>query len=209
MSQTDGSAAGTVSLTTRVYRFGGVSALLLGAALLVSLLSLVVALPGLGVRNWLVVLFELNAGFGGLPADPFRVLNPLDIAILVLAGMTFLGLWPTLGKISRIWTIIAIGLPFVGIAVLFVTQLAGRSALMGAGLVIAFLMLKSADFRRLGYAGLLANALLLAGDLATGTSRVPLVAVLVGVGYLLLLAWFLLVGLRLLRLAPGGPGRGV
>jgi hypothetical protein len=209
MSQGDGAAAGTVSRTARMYRLGGVSALLLGAALLVSLLSFAITLPGLGLRNWLVVLFELNAGFGGLPADPLRLLNPLDVAILVLAGTTFLGLWPTLGKISRIWTSTAIALPFVGIAVLLVTQLAGRSALMAAGLVIAFLMLKSADFRRLGYAGLLANALPFVGDLATGTSRALLVAVPVGVGYILLLAWFLLVGLRLLGLGSGGPGRGV
>lgn len=198
MSQTEVPAARTVSRTARMYRSGGVSTLLLA-----SLLSFVVVLPGLGLRNWLVVLFELNAGFGGLPADPLRFLNPLDVAILLLAGITFLGLWPALGKISRIWTSIAIALPFAGIAVLFVTQLAGRSALMGAGLVIAFLMLKSAHFRSLGYAGLLANALLLAGDLATGTSRAPLVAVLVGVGYLLLLAWFLVVGLQLLRLGSG------
>ncbi|MEW6184025.1 MAG: hypothetical protein AB1500_12775, partial [Bacillota bacterium] len=149
-----------------------------------------------------------NAGFGGLPADPLRILNSLDIVILVLAGITFLGFRPTLGRINGIWTGIAVALPFAGIAVLFVTHLAGRSALMGAGLVISFLMLKSAGFRRLGYAGLPANALLLAGDLATGASRAPLVAVLIGTGYLLLLAWFLLVGMRLLRLGSGGRDAG-
>ena len=66
--------------------------------LLASLLSFFVALPGLGLRNWLVVLFALNAGTGGLPADPLRVLNPLDFAVLVLVGVAFLGLRPALGK---------------------------------------------------------------------------------------------------------------
>jgi hypothetical protein len=70
---------------------------------------------------------------------------------------------------------------------------------MGAGLVIAFLMLKSRAFKPLGYLGIVANALLLVGDFATGGSRDPFVATLVGVGYVLLIAWFLLIGARLLN----------
>ncbi len=197
----------TLSRTMWMYRLGGLSSLLVGIAFLTSLLSFVIVLPGLGPRNWLVVLFELNARFSRLPADPLRVLNPLDVAILILAGITFLGLWPTLSQISRVWTGIAIALPFAGIAILFVTHLAGRSSFMAAGLVIAFLMLRSSDFKLLGYAGLVANALLLAGDLATGTSSIPLVAVLVAVGYLMLLPWFILVGLRLFRLGANVPRR--
>ena len=72
-------------------RLGGVSAILAAAVLLASPLSFFVALPGLGLRNWLVVLFALNAGTGGLPADPLRILNPLDFAVLVLVGIAFLG----------------------------------------------------------------------------------------------------------------------
>ena len=68
---------------------------------------------------------------------------------------------------------------------------------MGAGLVIAFLMLKSRAFKPLASLGILANALLLGGDLATGGSRAPFTAALVGVGYVLLIAWFLLIGARL------------
>ena len=174
-------------------RLGGVSAILAAAVLLASPLSFFVALPGLGLRNWLVVLFALNAGTGGLPADPLRILNPLDFAVLVLVGIAFLGLRPALGKNenSRIWTAVAAALPFIGIAILLVTKLAGRSSVMGAGLVIAFLMLKSRAFKPLASLGLLANVLLLGGDLATGGSRAPFTAALVGVGYVLLIAWFL------------------
>ena len=115
-------------------RLGGVSAILAAAVLLASPLSFFVALPGLGLRNWLVVLFALNAGTGGLPADPLRILNPLDFAVLVLVGIAFLGLRPALGKNenSRIWTAVAAALPFIGIAILLVTKLAGRSSVMGA-----------------------------------------------------------------------------
>ena len=61
--------------------------------------------------------------------------------------------------------------PFVGIAVLLATNQAGRSSVMGAGLVIAFLMLKRRTFKPLATLGILANTLLLGGDLATGGSR--------------------------------------
>ena len=181
-------------------RLGGVPAMLVAAVLLASLLSFFVSLPGLGLRNWLIVLFSLNAGTGGLPADPLRVLNPLDFAVLVLVGVAFLGLRPALGANTnrRIWTAIAAAIPFVGIAILLATKLAGRSSVMGAGLVIAFLMLKSRAFKPLAHLGILANALLLGGDLATGGSRAPFTAALVGMGYVLLIAWFLLIGARLL-----------
>jgi len=180
-------------------RLGGVSAMLVTAVLLASLLSFFVALPGLGLRNWLVVLLELNAGTGGLPVDPLRVLNPLDFAVLVLVGITFLGLQPALRRVSRVWMAIAVAMPFAGIALFAITRLAGRSTVMGAGLVIALLMLRGTGFSRpLAYTGILANAFLLVADFATGTSLAPLAAALVGVGYVLLVAWFLLIGARLL-----------
>ena len=123
-------------------RLGGLSAILVAVLLLVSLLSFFVTLPGLGLRNWLVVLFALNAGLGGLPADPLRVLNPLDFAVLILVGVTFLSLRPALGRANRIWSAVAAALPFAGLAILLATHLAGRSSLMGAGLVVAFLMIR-------------------------------------------------------------------
>jgi len=182
-----------------ISRLGGVCAMLVAAMLLASLLSFFIALPGLGLRNWLVVLFELNAGTGGLPVDPLRILNPLDFAVLVLVGITFLGLRPALQRVSKAWTAIAVAMPFAGIALFAITRLAGRSTVMGAGLVIAFLMLRDTGFSRsLAYTGILANAFLLVADFATGPSPAPLVAVLVGIGYVLLVAWFLMIGARFL-----------
>jgi hypothetical protein len=150
---------------------GGVAALLVVAVLTAGLLSPAVPLPGLGLRNSLVVLFEINAGAGQLPPDALRVFNPLDVTVLLLVGVAFVSLWPVLGRVSRILIVIAAGLPFIGIALLLVTSQAGRSSVMGAGLVIAFLMFKSGGLGRpVVYLGMLANALLLAGDFATGTS---------------------------------------
>lgn len=188
-------------------RLGGASAMLVTAILLTSLLSFIIELPGLGLRNWLVVLIELNAGTGSLPADPLRVLNPIDFAVLVLVGITFLGLPPGVWRQRRAWWIVAVVLPFAGIALFAVTSLAGRSSVMGAGLIVAFLMLKGTDFRRpLAYLGILANAFLLIGDFATGTAWSPLVTVIVTIGYVLLVAWFPLIGALLLGWSR--PGRG-
>lgn len=183
---------------TALSRSAGVAGLLVTVLLLIGLVAIALSLPGLAFRNWLLVLFQINARVGALPADPLRVVNPLDVVVLVLVGVTFLGLWPDLGRVNRIWISIAVALPFVGIALLLVTNQAGRSSVMGAGLVVAFLMLKRRALKPLAYLGIPANALLLAGDLATGGSRAPVVAALVGVGYVLLIAWFVLIGARLL-----------
>jgi hypothetical protein len=213
------SAAGGETRSAGLTRAGGVAAILWAALLLIGLVGLVapspslvapspglvvpspglaVPLPGLGLRNWLVVLFEISAGIGALPAEPLRLFNPLDIVALLLVGGTFLGLRPALGRAHRVWIAVAAALPFVGIVVLLATGLAGRSAVMGAGLIVAVLMLKNRVFRPLAYLGILANVLLLIGDVATGTSRAPVVAALVGLGYLLLMVWFLAIGAWLL-----------
>ncbi len=174
--------------------------MLVAAMLLLGLLGLAVPLDGLGLRNWLIILFQINAGAGQVPADPLRVFNPLDVAILVLGGVAFIGLGCSLGRVRRLWMAIGAALPFVGIGVLLFTGQAGRSSLMGGGLVSASLMVKGG---RLGwsvaYLGILANALLLAGDFATGTSVSPLAAGVVTAGYVLLLVWFTLVGVKFIK----------
>jgi hypothetical protein len=183
-------------------RVGGIAALLVVASLVVGVLGLVIPLPGLGLRNWLVVLFQINAGAGQLPADPLRVFNPVDVTILVLVGVTIASLGRALGSVGTILKVVAAGLPFAGIAVLLITGQAGRSSVMGGGLVMALLIFMSGRLRRVPvYLGLVANALLLVGDFATGTSAKPFIAAIVAVGYLMLIVWFALVGVKLLRIS--------
>ena len=56
------------------------------------------------------------------------------------------------------------------------------------------------------YLGALANALLLVGDFATGTSAKPVNAAILAVGYVLLTVWFAVVGVKMLRSKPArGP----
>lgn len=155
-------------------RIGGIAAILVVAVLMTGLLGTVIPSPGLGLRNWVVVLFQINAGVGQVPAEPLRVFNPLDVVVLVLVGLTFASLWPKATRVDRILVVIAAGLPFVGIAVLVVTDQAGWSSVMGAGLVVAVLMLRNHLLaRKVVYLGILASTLLLVGDFPTGSAVNP------------------------------------
>jgi hypothetical protein len=143
-------------------------------------------------QNWLVVLFQINLRGDVLGPAPLHFIYPHDAVLLLLVGATFLPRWRVLAKVSRVWTLIAVAMPPAGIVLLEVTKLAGRCSLMGAGLVVGFLMLKGANHRFLACLGILANALLLAGDLATG-GRVPAVGGVVATGYVLVTVWYLLI----------------
>jgi hypothetical protein len=202
-----------------LYRVGGLAALMVGVLFLAALVDLVLsalvsgaAITGLSLleNNWLVVLFKLNAGFNGATYDQLHELNPLDITILALVAAMYLGLYAALWRTSKIGSIIAALQPFLGIVLLIATKTAGRSGVMGAALVISLVMLRSNIFSRLAAClGILASVLLLVGDLSTTPgSPSNFLAILIGIGYVLLTAWFFLIGRRLLQLGqPFTPGR--
>ncbi len=194
-----------------VYRISGAAALILGGLFLIALISLITASVGPGTatgwfsplqNNWLLVLFQLNAGLNGVQSDALSVLNPLDLTILALVAIMYLGLYVVLGKTSRILAMIAVIQPFLGIVLFVVTQMAGRSGVMGAGLVISLVMLRSNIFGKvIALVGILASVLLLIADVSTTPdSHSSIVAMLIAIGYVLLTAWFFLIARKLLEL---------
>lgn len=178
----------------------GVAAVLAAVVLLVGVLGLITGNPVL--RPWLVVLFGINAAMGGVSLVSLRVVESIDIVVLALAGVTFIGFWPGPGKTHKFWMGLAVLLPFAGSAVLLVTGLSGRSGLMGGGLVLSLLMLADHRFRPLGYLGIVTNLLLLVGDFATVGPRSGLIAGVIAVGYALLTCWFLWLATTLLLRNP-------
>ena len=199
---------------TWLYRISGSAALLTGIILLISLISLILAVlqPGslnswlsLLQNNWLIVILKLLAGFGGAQGDLLHILNYLDIAILALVCMTYLGLYAALRSTAKFWSMIAAIQPFLGVALFIATKTAGRSTVMGAGLVISLVMLRSSLFKKLtAVLGILASVLLLAGDIAVGVaSPSTLLAALFGIGYVLMMTWFFLVARSLFQLGLG------
>jgi hypothetical protein len=198
-----------------LYQVSGAAALTAGALLLIALVSLIITELELDMsgwfslfqNNWLVVLFKLNAGFNGVGFDLLYGLNPLDIAIMALVATMYLGLYIALRRTSRIGSLLAAIQPFLGIMIFIATNTAGRSAVMGAGLVVSLVMLRSNIFGKvIALAGLVASVLLLWGDLSTTPdSHSTIIAILIAIGYVLLLTWFFLIAQRLIQLGRGKP----
>ena len=87
----------------------------------------------------------------------------------------------------------------LGLVVFLITSTAGRSGLLVGGLIISAIMLRSHIFGKvMAITGIVASALLFfAGDLGTATlSYLHVVAILIGIGYVLWTTWFLLVARR-------------
>ncbi len=151
--------------------------------------------------NWLVVIFKLLSEFGDGQFKTLEGVNALDVTILLLVGITLLGLFTVLRKTSKIWSLIAAVLPFLGLVVFLTTGIAGRSALMAAILIISIVMLRDSTFSRVtAWLGILASMLLLAGDFSVGSSYASAIAPLFGIGYLLLITWLFLTGIKLFQL---------
>jgi len=156
-------------------------------------------------NNWLVVLFKLNAGFSGVQPDLLHVLNLLDIVIMALFGTMFLALYVALRRTSRTWSVVAASLPFLGIAIFLITSTAGRSGLLVGGLIISAVMLPSRTrlfSKASAYVGIAASAVLFfIGDIGTTIfSSSNLIAILIGIGYVLWMIWFFLIARELFQL---------
>jgi hypothetical protein len=192
-----------------LYKVGGATALITGVWLLMAISPITEGLQpdvtngwfSLFQNNWLMVIFKLHAGFSGIQIDLLHGLNFPDLAILALVGTMYLGLYAALRRTSRIWSIIALAQPFLGTVLFIATKTAGRCTVMGAGLVISVVMLRSNIFRKAtAYMGILASVLLLAGDFSVGIPHSNIVATLFGIGYVLLITWFFLIARRLFQL---------
>ena len=152
-------------------------------------------------NNWLVVIFKLHAGFNGIESNLLYELKLLDIVIMAFVATTCLGLYVALRRTSKIWSAIAAVQPIVGIVLFIATKTAGRSAVMGAELVISAVMLRTTLFNKLtAFLGMLSSVLLLVGDFSVGITHSYVIAILTGIGYVLLMTWFFLIARRLFQL---------
>lgn len=201
-----------------LYKVGGTAALLVLVLFLFGIIGITTIGPQPATangpftplhNNWLVVLFKLNAGFSGVQPGLLNVLNLLDIAIMALMGVMFLALCVALRRTSKTWLLVAASLPFLGIVVFLITSTAGRSGLLVGGLIISAVMLQGHSFSRVSaYVGIVASALLFfAGDLGTAIfSSANIIAIFIGIGYVLWMIWLFLIGRRLFQLGHGKLG---
>lgn len=194
-------------LWKRVFKVGATAALIILFLFLIGILSIILTTTNNGFTssfdNWLVVLFKLNTGFSGVQSGLLNVLNPLDIVLMSLFCILSLAIYRAIRHTSKIWSLVALSLPFLGIPIFLITSTAGRSTLLIGGLIFSIIMLRSSIFSKLSaYVGIVASALLFfAGDIATAIfSSSHIIAIFIGVGYVLWLAWFLLIARRLLQI---------
>jgi hypothetical protein len=196
-----------------LYKLSSAAALGAGILFLVAIIDLILAVfqPGtikgwlsLFQNNWLVVIFKLHAGFNGIHSSLLYQLNLLDIIILAFIATMYIGLYRSLRGTSKTWSIIAIAQPFLAILLFIVTKTAGRCGVMGAGLVISVVMLRSQLYNKLfAYMGILSAILLLSGDFGVSMAPSNILAILTGIGYVLMITWFFLVARRLFQLGLG------
>jgi hypothetical protein len=203
-----------------LYYIGSIAALIVFVVFLIGIIGILTRGSQLAVingwftplqNNWLVVLFKLNAGFSEIKHDSLNVLNLLDVVIMLLMGMMFLALYVALRRANHLWSLLAASLPFLGIVIFLITHTAGRSGLPVGGLIISAIILRSKIFGKANaYLGIIASALLFfAGDLGTTifTSSM-IIAILIGLGYVMWMIWFALTGCSLFQLRhskPDGP----
>jgi|WetSurSiteA1Bulk_404760.scaffolds.fasta_scaffold71456_1 hypothetical protein len=151
------------------------------------------------INNWLMVIFKLFIGVDYMTFEHLQQINLLDLSILILTGIAFLGLYFSLRKTSQIWSLVALLLPFLGILLFLITKTAGRSAFMGSILIISLVMLKSRIYAKAtSIIGLVASALLFLGDFTLGSINSKVIVALFGLGYILAIIWFLLIARCLL-----------
>ncbi len=152
-------------------------------------------------NNWLVKLFKLNAGISG---ESIYIFNLLDILIMGLVGIMSLPLYPTLRKVSKIWSIVAICQPFLGIVIFSITHSARRSGVLSAVLTISIIMLWSNNFGKIpACMGFLVGGFLLTGDILSAFSLF-IIAIIIAVGYILIMIWYILIALKLFQLSKMG-----
>ena len=190
------------------YKAGVISSLLAFVLFLIGITSIIATLLQITINNgwfmqlqdnWLILLFKMNMGFQA----NLNVINTIDITIMALFCVMFLGLYTALKKTSKIWSLIATALPFLGIPIFLATATAGRSTLLIAALIISIVMLRSNTFSKLtAYIGIGVSMLLFfAGDIATAVfSPSAIIALIIAIGYVFWMVWFLLVFQKLYQL---------
>jgi len=189
-------------------KIGGVSALIIGALLLIGMISLIFSVLqprtangwlSLFENNWLVKIFILHAEFNDIHAD-LQGLNLLDIFILLLVSVICLSISTIFRNARKVWLLIAFALSVIAIILFLATQNAGRSTVMLAVLIISFVMLKDKTFSKVTiYTGILASVFLFVGDLTVGVHS-NIITILFSIGYVLLITWFFLIAQSLFRL---------
>ncbi len=196
-------------LTRRIwlYRLGGVASLALLVMFLVGATWLVWRPAGWLAslqNNWLVILYRINAA--NASEDLLIAQNFIDLFIFFLFAVLFVALGSSLWRTNKLWSVVTAMLPFLGLILFLITNQAGRSALLLGSITVGVIMLRGDSSSKLAaYAGIAGGVfLLVAGDFATAMFPPSmLIAASIALGYMLWIAWLLMMGRSLLQSGYG------
>ncbi|MFX1514502.1 MAG: hypothetical protein ACFFCQ_18155 [Promethearchaeota archaeon] len=202
----DSNNKSVASIWKYIYGIGGLAALILALIFFIALIELMTGSFELFQTNFILRLIQLHAEYSTQLEEAMRVVNLLDILILTLVGILAFTLYPVLKKISKIGAIITVFQPILGIILFLITQQIGRTTTFTTSLTISVILLSSDEFdKNTVYLGTLAAVLLLIPDISFSFTYSNIMAIMMSLGYLLIIPWFVLMGLRLCQLARGFP----
>ena len=188
---------------SKYHLVGGIAAISIAIILLIGIINIVVftGQPRATIPdNFLISIFKLHAGLNGVQENVLDVFSFLDVLIIILVGVMSFALYPMLKQVYKIGAIIAISMPIIGLLLYILTHEIGRTGIIPAGLTIAIIMMFDDNFRkRTAYIGVLANSLLLIGDIGA-ISYATIFAISISMGYILFTIWCFLIAWRLFQL---------
>jgi hypothetical protein len=189
-------------------RIAGIAGIVCSLLLVTAFVTVVIrgvnsSIPSSGfggvLSNWLVTLFKLHYGVDGITNGMLRGVALPDVVILLLTTAVGVGLWFVLKSTSIAWSLVGMVLLVLGLILFIATQLTGRSVVMATVLVFALIILWSPGFSRMApFIGIVAAVLLLLGDF-TESLHSKVIALLIVVGYVFLIAWYMLIGIKLIQ----------
>ncbi len=195
-----------ISSWKNLFKVSGVASFILGVIFLTTAIGFAISLIWTGDKiiwfsplqtNWLIVIFKLHAGLFNIQDNSLHGLSLLDIVILVLFSLICFGLYTALKKDSKIWSLIAFILSIAAIILFIATQIAGRSTVMLSVMIFSIVMRKGKIFNKaIIYAGIFSGVFLFVGDLSVGIQSI-IITTLFGIGYVLITAWFFMIGSKL------------
>lgn len=182
------------SIWKYVYGIGGLVTSILALIFFIALVEIMTGSFELFQNNFILRLIKLHAEFSIDLNESLGVVNLLDISILILIGMMAFAFYPVLAEINKPLAFITVAQPPLGIVLFIITQEAGRTSTFTTILTLSVILLWSDEFgRNTSHIGILATSLLLIANLSFIFIYSPIMAIIMSIGYLLIIPWFFLI----------------
>ncbi|MBY9008181.1 MAG: hypothetical protein KGD63_15685 [Candidatus Lokiarchaeota archaeon] len=176
---------------------GGIILLIIVSIFLLAIIEICIGGIKLFQNLFIIKLIKVHTEI--IEEESLVGINLLDMMILILLVIITTSLYPILKHVNKVGAILAFVQPFIGILLFIITEETGRTAFFSTGLTIAIILLGSDVFnKKVIYVGLLANIFLLIPDICLAWLNSITLGVIMGIGYLLVIPFFILISWELI-----------